>query len=47
MKQIKKTKITIRLSEFEKQKVKDEASKLNLDTSKFIRQYFIQLISAK
>jgi len=47
MKTTKDTKLTIRLSKDEKTKVQEQASKLNLDTSKFIRQYFIQLISAK
>ena len=43
----KDTKLTIRLSKDEKRKVQDEAARLNLDTSKFIREHFIKLISEK
>ena len=41
------TKLTIRLSKNEKRKVQDEAARLNLDASKFIREHFIKLISEK
>jgi predicted DNA binding CopG/RHH family protein len=47
MKTTKDTKLTIRLSKDEKTKVQEQASKLNLDTSKFIREHFIKLISEK
>ena len=43
----KDTKLTIRLSKDEKQKVQEEAKRMNLDTSKFVREHFIKLISAK
>ena len=47
MRTTKDTKLTIRLSKDEKTKVQEQASKLNLDTSKFIREHFIKLISEK
>jgi hypothetical protein len=47
MKTTKDSKLTIRLSKDEKQKVQEEASRLNLDASKFIREHFIKLISEK
>lgn len=47
MKITKDTKLTIRLSKDEKDKLQREAKRMHLDTSKFIRQHFIQLISEK
>ena len=47
MRTTKDTKLTIRLSKDEKTKLQEQASKLNLDTSKFIREHFIKLISEK
>jgi len=47
MKSTKDTKLTIRLSKDEKKKVQEQASRLNLDASKFIREHFIKLISEK
>ena len=43
----KDTKLTIRLSKDEKQKVQEQAKRMNLDTSKFVREHFIKLISEK
>ena len=43
----KETTITIRLSSNEKTKVEKEAKRMNLDTSKFIREHFIKLINDK
>jgi predicted transcriptional regulator len=47
MKTTKDTKLTIRLSKDEKQKVQEQAKRMNLDTSKFVREHFIKLISEK
>ena len=47
MRNTKDTKLTIRLSKDEKDKLQREAKRMHLDTSKFIRQHFIQLISEK
>ena len=47
MRTTKDTKLTIRLSKDEKKKLQEEAKRMNLDTSKFVREHFIQLISAK
>jgi uncharacterized protein (DUF1778 family) len=47
MKTTKDTKLTIRLSKDEKTKVQEEAKRMNLDTSKFVREHFIKLISEK
>jgi uncharacterized protein (DUF1778 family) len=47
MKNTKDTKLTIRLSKDEKQKLELEAKRMNLDTSKFVREHFIKLISDK
>ena len=47
MKNTKDTKLTIRLSKDEKQKVQEQAKRMNLDTSKFVREHFIKLISDK
>lgn len=45
MKLTKQTRLTIRLTEREKESVKREAKKLNLDASKFVREHLIKLIS--
>ena len=47
MKMTKDTKLTIRLSKDEKQKLEQQAKRMNLDTSKFIREHFIKLITEK
>jgi hypothetical protein len=47
MKTTKQERLTIRLSKDEKDKLQREAKRMHLDTSKFIRQHFIQLISEK
>jgi len=41
----RQTHVTIRVSEHEKQKLRTQAKKMNLNTSKFVREYFIKLIS--
>ena len=45
MKLTKQTRLTIRLTEREKEIVKREAKKMNLDASKFLREHFIKLIN--
>ena len=43
----KETTITIRLSSNEKTKVEKQAKKMQLNTSAFIREHFIKLITEK
>jgi hypothetical protein len=45
MRTTKDSKLTIRLTKDEKTKLENEAKKLKLDTSKFIREFFIKLIN--
>ena len=47
MRTTKDCKLTIRLSKDEKKKVQEEAKRMNLDTSKFVREHLIKLISDK
>lgn len=43
----KDCKVTIRLSKDEKNKLMLQAKQMNLNTSKFIREHFIKLITEK
>ena len=41
----KQTHVTIRVSQREKEKLDREAKKMGMNKSKFVREYFIKLIS--